>query len=60
MDIQLRQSGFLLRNVNIYGICMLKHLLKKMRRTETKSLTLTVGSTWTEQTVICQDVLPPR
>jgi len=29
-----------------------------MERTETKSLTLTVGSTWTEQTVICHDVLP--
>jgi len=37
MHIQLRQSGLLLRNIKIYGICITFHW-KKMRRTETKSL----------------------
>jgi len=56
MHIQLRQSGLLLRNVKIYD----KFSLKKIQKTETKSLTLTEGSTWTEQTVICHKVLPAR
>jgi len=35
MHIKLRQSGFLLRNIEIYGICTTFHW-KKCEKTETK------------------------
>jgi len=36
MHIQLRQSGLLMRNITIYGICTT--FLYKLRKTETKLL----------------------
>jgi len=42
MHIQLRQSVFLLRNINIYGICSTFHWRKKKKR-KPKQVAPTVG-----------------